>query len=401
MNLLESIPLNIKNLLMRLEKNKNYNNNELILSRFYSLNSDDQIINKIFEILNYDKILNKFKEPINIENVKALFLKEYCPQFSYKEKITINPSQSSIFSQKSKHMNSIIIQNYIQTNNTPDLIKNYDNFSPLLSNSLKNDYNNIIYVNNSKNTFNDKINNNNEINTYKKEFKKKNIVLHKKRKKSLLKFKNIINEKQKQIKKNKINYGLKEISNMVMNIIKREKQTSYKEISNEIINNTNKIGIKDQKNVRRRIYDSLNVMKSMHLFSKEKGTKKIFWNEKKELQNDIDYNDVYNINQEIETYTNEISLKKTKINNLLDQYKSINYIIERNKIIDNTIDEYKKIYFPFIFFEIPNVEKDSLKKGIKVLMNENKNKIHISFNSKLQLCGDLDAIKKVKNNMKI
>ena len=40
MNLLEFVPLNIKNLLMRLEKNKNYNNNELILSRFYSLNSD-------------------------------------------------------------------------------------------------------------------------------------------------------------------------------------------------------------------------------------------------------------------------------------------------------------------------------------------------------------------------
>ena len=398
MNLLESIPLNIKNLLMRLEKNENYNNNEVILSRFYSLNSDDQIINKIFEILKYDKILNIFKEPINIQKVKSIFLKEYCPEFSFKEEIRINPSQSSIVSQKSKDYH--IIQNYIQTNNTPDLLKN-NNFSQLLSNSLKNEYNNLTYVNNLNNSFQDNINDNNVINTDKKEYKNKNFILQKKRKKPLLKFKKVINEKQKLIIKNKNNYGLKEISNMVMNIIKREKQTSYKEISDEIVNNSNVIGIKDQKNIRRRIYDSLNVMKSMHLFSKEKGTKKIFWNEKKELQNDIDYNDVYNINQEIETYTNEISLKKTKINNLLDQYKSINYIIERNKIIDNTIDEYKKIYFPFIFFEIPNVEKDSLKKGIKVLMNENKNKIHISFNSKLQLCGDLDAIKKVKNNMKI
>ena len=33
-------------------------------------------------------------------------------------------------------------------------------------------------------------------------------------------------------------------------------------------------------------------------------------------------------------------------------------------------------------------------------MNENKNKIHIAFNSKLQLHGDLDAIKKIKNNFK-
>ena len=398
MNLLESIPLNIKNLLMRLEKNENYNNNEVILSRFYSLNSDDQIINKIFEILKYDKILNIFKEPINIQKVKSIFLKEYCPEFSFKEEIRINPSQSSIVSQKSKDYH--IIQNYIQTNNTPDLLKN-NNFSQLLSNSLKNEYNNLTYVNNLNNSFQDNINDNNVINTDKKEYKNKNFILQKKRKKPLLKFKKVINEKQKLIIKNKNNYGLKEISNMVMNIIKREKQTSYKEISDEIVNNSNVIGIKDQKNIRRRIYDSLNVMKSIHLFSKEKKTKKIFWNGKKEFQNEIDYNDIYNINKEIEKFSNEISLKKETINNLLEQYKSINYIIERNKLMDHSIDENKKIYCPFIFFEIPNVEKDSSKKEIRVLMNENKNKIHIAFNSKLQLYGDLDAIKKLNNNLKI
>ena len=395
MNLLEFVPLNIKNLLMRLEKNKNYNNNELILSRFYSLNSDDQIINKIFENLKYDKIFNKFKEPINIQKVKSLFLKEYCPEFFYKEEIKINPSQSSIiFSQKNTDVNFNIIQNYIQTIKTPDLIKN-DNFSQLLSNSLKNDNNNFIYVNNSNNTFHDKINDNNEINTDKKQFKSKNFFLQKKRK-PLVKFKKIL--KEKQIKKNKINYGLKEISKMVINIIKRQKQTSYKEISDEIVNIINKIGIKEQKNIRRRIYDSLNVMKSMNLFSKEKKTKKIFWNEKKEIQNEI--NDIYNINKEIETFSDIINLKKEKINNLLEQYKSLNYIIERNKIINHRIDENKKIYCPFIFFGIPNVEKENSKKEIRVLMNENKYKIHIAFNSKLQLHGDLDAIKKIKNNFK-
>ena len=135
---------------------------------------------------------------------------------------------------------------------------------------------------------------------------------------------------------------------MVMNIIKREKQTSYKEISDEIVNNSNVIGIKDQKNIRRRIYDSLNVMKSIHLFSKEKKTKKIFWNGKKEFQNEIDYNDIYNINKEIEKFSNEISLKKETINNLLEQYKSINYIIERNKLMDHSIDENKK-YIALLF----------------------------------------------------
>ena len=85
---------------------------------------------------------------------------------------------------------------------------------------------------------------------------------------------------------------------------------------------------------------------------------RLIWNEKKEFHNEIEYNDIYNINKEIEKFSNEISLKKETINNLLEQYKSINYIIERNKLMDHSIDENKKIYCPFIFFEIPNVEKD-------------------------------------------
>jgi hypothetical protein len=405
MNLLDSLPLNIKNLLSRLEKNNNYNNNELILSRFYSLNSEDKTIIKIFDILNYDRKLNKFKEPINIKNLKTLFLKEYLPE-NLQEENYINPSQSSNSSFKKDVNDNIIsnnsIKNCIHKIKTPPDLMN-ENFNHLLTNSLKNDNFNFSFINNSLSS-NKEDNNINLIENDNKEKKKSlinnNLLLEKKKKREKKEFKKIF--KQKKIKNpKKINFGLKEISSKVIEIIKREKQTSYKEISDEIINNLNESGTKDEKNIRRRIYDSLNVMKSIHLFSKEKKTKKIFWNGKKEFQNEIDYNDIYNINKEIEKFSNEISLKKETINNLLEQYKSINYIIERNKLMDHSIDENKKIYCPFIFFEIPNVEKDSSKKEIRVLMNENKNKIHIAFNSKLQLYGDLDAIKKLNNNLKI
>ena len=65
-------------------------------------------------------------------------------------------------------------------------------------------------------------------------------------------------------------FGLKEISNRVREIIKRVGTTSYKEISDEIVSEINEKNIKDEKNIRRRIYDSLNVMKSMKFFKKDK-----------------------------------------------------------------------------------------------------------------------------------
>ena len=176
MNLLDSLPLNIKNLLSRLEKNNNYNNNELILSRFYSLNSEDKTINKIFDILNYDRILNKFKEPINIKNLKTLFLKEYLPE-NLQEENYINPSQSSISSFKKDLNDNIISNNSIKNcihkiKTPPDLLN--ENFNHLLTNSLKNDNFNFSFINNSLSS-NKEDNNINLIENDNKE-KKKSII---------------------------------------------------------------------------------------------------------------------------------------------------------------------------------------------------------------------------------
>ena len=73
-------------------------------------------------------------------------------------------------------------------------------------------------------------------------------------------------------------FGLKEISKRVMEIIKQSGKTTYKAISDQIVNEINEKSSKDEKNIRRRIYDSLNVMKSMKLFQKDKSSKTIMWN---------------------------------------------------------------------------------------------------------------------------
>lgn len=199
-------------------------------------------------------------------------------------------------------------------------------------------------------------------------------------------------------------FGLKEISNRVREIIKRVGTTSYKEISDEIVNEINEKNSKDEKNIRRRIYDSLNVMKSMKLFKKDKTTKKIVWNffnEKTTNQIntlcDGESNEDGGIFEKISKMKQEIHTKKTKLNVLQKQLECLNTILDRNKKNEN-YDEGKRIYFPFIIIEFPENSHNQENK-IKVAMNETKTQAHFAFDSSNKLYGDLDAILKIGNNL--
>ena len=199
-------------------------------------------------------------------------------------------------------------------------------------------------------------------------------------------------------------FGLKEISNRVREIIKRVGTTSYKEISDEIVNEINEKNTKDEKNIRRRIYDSLNVMKSMKLFKKDKATKKIVWNffnEKTTNQIntlcDGENNEDGGMFDKISKMKQEINTKKNKLNILKKQLECLNTILDRNKKNEN-YDEGKRIYFPFIIIEFPEKSHNQENK-IKVAMNETKTQAHFAFDSSNKLYGDLDAILKIGNNI--
>ena len=199
-------------------------------------------------------------------------------------------------------------------------------------------------------------------------------------------------------------FGLKEISNRVREIIKRVGTTSYKEISDEIVNEINEKNTKDEKNIRRRIYDSLNVMKSMKLFKKDKATKKIVWNffnEKTTNQIntlcDGENNEDGGMFDKISKMKQEINTKKNKLNILQKQLECLNTILDRNKKNEN-YDEGKRIYFPFIIIEFPEKTHNQENK-IKVAMNETKTQAHFAFDSSNKLYGDLDAILKIGNNI--
>ena len=195
-----------------------------------------------------------------------------------------------------------------------------------------------------------------------------------------------------------LGFGLKEISNRVREIIKRVGTTSYKEISDEIVNEINEKNTKEEKNIRRRIYDSLNVMKSMKLFRKDKETKKIVWNIFNEKANEVNDTIDEEMFDRINMMKQEIAMKKNKLSTLEKQLDCLNTIIERNKR-NETYNEGEKIYFPFIIIEFPESINEDNGNKIKVAMNDNKTQGHFAFDSSNKLYGDLDAIMKIGNNI--
>jgi hypothetical protein len=112
-------------------------------------------------------------------------------------------------------------------------------------------------------------------------------------------------------------FGLKEISKNVKKIVKSLKKTTYKQISDIIINEINEThtDCKDEKNIRRRIYDSLNVMKAMKLFKKDKHEKNILWNGDKirELYQPTNSSNFPFNSERTRTYLNKLSNDELRI----------------------------------------------------------------------------------------
>jgi hypothetical protein len=196
-------------------------------------------------------------------------------------------------------------------------------------------------------------------------------------------------------------FGLKEISKRVMDIIKQSGTTTYKAISDQIVNEINEKSSKDEKNIRRRIYDSLNVMKSMKLFRRDKNSKNILWNYDQELDplNENEYKNDFNEKNKIDsgdiaTLKKEIKEKRNKLDLLKMELIGLKNVLERNARENNKVPEDQKLYFPFIVIEFP-ANKDP---KINVALNDNKTKAHFGFDEVISMYGDLDAVSKIGNH---
>ena len=389
---LNKFPEDIKVLLIKLYENKESNNKEIILSNFFLSYSENNNIKTISEKLKFDRNKKSFLIPLDFNNIYSLFTKEFIiNKQNEEENKNINKEKSekkdlSILSLKNKEEKS---QNLRRS--TRIRYKKHDEDQIFIDEKPKNKKKTLLKKKRKEDTQNEILNlSNSHISSISQSENSEKIT----NKKNLISRGNTL--------------GLKEISNKVKEIMKRKGQTTYKEISDEIVAEIKGKGIKDEKNIRRRIYDALNVMKSINLFQKDKGTKKIMWNysEGKNYVIPIDNNLIKkNCDREyiekINILNNEISIKQKALKVLSEELSSLKSTIERNKQINMNVDENTKIYFPFLIIEFPrfeNYENEDEENKVKVSMNESTTKAHFGFNSANKLYGDLDALTKIRNS---
>ncbi len=184
--------------------------------------------------------------------------------------------------------------------------------------------------------------------------------------------------------------GLKDISKQVVSIIKASGRTTYKAISDKIVKQTNIVFEKDAKNIRRRIYDALNVLKAINVF--KQNDKVINWSMEPNTSDELNY-----LNTEIEKQHKNIKEKNEEKQKLAFHNAMYYDMIKRNKENENTqVDPNDKINIPFLVLTYP---KKNLGSSIMVGC-ESKKKIHISNSYPMSVSGDYDIIKKlyIKNN---
>ena len=158
-------------------------------------------------------------------------------------------------------------------------------------------------------------------------------------------------------KREKCSKGLRHFSMKVCEKVKQKSITTYNEVADELVQEyCNYSGDNilldywsyDQKNVRRRVYDALNVLMAMNIISKEK--KEIKWiglpcNKKQECQE---------LEEEKRRVSAAIKAKQNQLKNLIIEHIAIKLLIERNAKNSDKKDKNLVVSLPFV---IVNTDK--------------------------------------------
>ncbi|XP_053210684.1 transcription factor Dp-1-like [Panonychus citri] len=193
--------------------------------------------------------------------------------------------------------------------------------------------------------------------------------------------------------------GLRHFSMKVCQKVKDKGTTTYNEVADELVAEFSADPIAsraafsgrysdndaepfDQKNIRRRIYDALNVLMAMNIISKEK--KEIKWiglptNASQE---------VVELEKEKQERLEKISAKKEQLRDLLIQHIALRKLIERNKT-DPVVSSNAKIHLPFI---IVNTDKRTI---IDCSISNDKTEYLFNFDNAFEIHDDVEVLKRM------
>jgi len=184
----------------------------------------------------------------------------------------------------------------------------------------------------------------------------------------------------------KSNRGLRHFSIIVYNKVKEKGTTTYNEVADELVQKVlteradEMKGKDDEKNIRRRVYDALNVLSALNIISKEK--KDITWNglptaKKQDLQQ---------MKKEIEKREQRLREKKEVLKELLVQKVSFHNLVNRNV---RTVMPRDHIPLPFV---VVNTHSSSV---VQCDMSRDKTDVMLEFSMPFEINDDNTILKKM------
>ncbi|XP_008547325.1 transcription factor Dp-1 [Microplitis demolitor] len=198
----------------------------------------------------------------------------------------------------------------------------------------------------------------------------------------------------KRRKSEKVGKGLRHFSMKVCEKVKKKGTTSYNEVADELVGEfTNPAHMNsitdqqyDQKNIRRRVYDALNVLMAMNIISKEK--KEIRWLglPTNSLQECV------SLEKDKKKKIERIKTKTQQLHQLILQHISFKNLVERNSCNEKLHGPPKPnsaIQLPFI---ILNTSKKTV---VDCSITNDKSEYLFNFNNKFEIHDDIEVLKRM------
>lgn len=178
--------------------------------------------------------------------------------------------------------------------------------------------------------------------------------------------------------------GLRQFSMRVCEKVESKGRTTYNEVADELVAEFSDPNINidspdpdnpsaqqyDEKNIRRRVYDALNVLMAMEIISKDK--KEIQWRGLPKTS----MNDIEELKTEIVGLKGRIDKKSAYLQDLQDQYVSLQNLVQRNEQLYGSGDAPSGgVALPFILVQTrPHAT-------VEVEISEDMQLVHFDFNS--------------------
>lgn len=179
--------------------------------------------------------------------------------------------------------------------------------------------------------------------------------------------------------------GLKDITRKVIELLKICQNTTYKVLSKQIVDQLPVDSENESKNIRRRIYDAINVLKAINCLKQD--------NSKQISLNHHEFDEKFEIQDEaVSTMISRQQILNRKKEDLRDkQFTSNSHIKKmvdsnRSNSINENID--KRISFPFL----AACSKSQDRSSISIFSSEKRKKLVVSSDKPLLMKGELDLL---------